>query len=66
MIFAQAVSERKGEPMIRVKYTINFETDERLTEDEENELINYVSQFGDEINLDDDGVVLSGERRTDD
>ena len=51
--------------MIRVKYTINFETDERLTEDEENELINYVSQFGDEINLDDDGVVLSGERRVD-
>lgn len=48
-----------------MKYTINFETDERLTEDEENELINYVNQFGNEITLDDDGVVLSGERRAD-
>lgn len=52
--------------MIKVKYTISFETNGRLTVDEENELINYVSQYGDEINLDDDGVVLSGERRTDD
>lgn len=49
--------------MIKVKYTICFETNERLTKDEENKLINYVSQFGDEINLDDDGVVLSRERK---
>jgi hypothetical protein len=46
-----------------VKYTISFETNGRLTEDEENELINYVSSFGDEVDLDDDGVVLSGERK---
>ncbi len=52
--------------MIKIKYTISFETNGRLTVDEENELINYVSQYGDEINFDDDGVVLSGERRTDD
>lgn len=46
--------------MIKVKYTIELETDEKLTEDEETELINYVSQFGyvsqfdDEISLDED------------
>jgi len=49
--------------MIKVKYTISFETNGRLTVDEENELINYVSQFGDEINLDDDGMTLSRERK---
>ena len=51
--------------MIKVKYTISFETNGRLTEDKENELINYVSQFGDEINLDDDGMTLSRERKVD-
>ena len=46
--------------MINVKYTIEFETDEKLTEDEETELMNYVgrfgyvSQFSDEISLDED------------
>ena len=46
--------------MDKIKYTITFETGERLSENEESELMAYVSQFGGEISIEDDA-----ERRTD-
>ena len=46
--------------MGKIRYSINFETDERLTEDEENELISYITQFGNEVSLTDDGITDEG------
>lgn len=48
--------------MGKTKYSINFETDERLTENEENELISYVTQFGNEVSLTDEGIFERGEK----
>ena len=42
--------------MNRIKYTITFETDERLSENEECELMAYISQFGGEIKIEDDAA----------
>lgn len=46
--------------MGKIRYSINFETDERLTEAEENELIRYITQFGNEVSLTDDGITDNG------
>lgn len=35
--------------MGKFSYTVNFDKDERLTEEEESKLIEFVTQFGDEV-----------------
>ena len=51
--------------MVKFCYTINFDTDGRLTEEEESELIEFVNRFGDEVVIEENGVALVTERRTD-
>ena len=54
----------KGETMVEFSYTINFVvTEEKLTEEEECELIEFVNRFGNAVVLKGGDVALDTERR---
>ena len=51
--------------MVEFSYTISFTTDEKLTEEEECELMEFVSRFGGEVVLEGGDVALDTERGAD-